>query len=126
MIATSLLCLTLNIFHEARGESLIDQIGVAAVTMNRVRDKGYPKSVCKVVYQPNQFVWTSRFKTKKIKFKNKIEEEAYLKAKTIAALYLKGKLKNPIGQRKYFSTSHNFRTKYKPMKLTRRSKHIFY
>jgi len=46
-------CLALNIYHEARGEPRAGQYAVAEVTMNRVRSKHYPDSVCKVVYQRN-------------------------------------------------------------------------
>jgi spore germination cell wall hydrolase CwlJ-like protein len=53
------LCLALNIFHEAGNESIIGQRAIAHVTINRVHSDIYPNNVCKVVYQPNQFSWTS-------------------------------------------------------------------
>jgi len=46
-------CLALNIYHEARGEPKAGQYAVAEVTMNRVRSKYYPDTVCEVVYQRN-------------------------------------------------------------------------
>ena len=46
-----LTCLAMNVYHEARGEPLEGQFGVAEVTMNRVADSRYPNSVCEVVYQ---------------------------------------------------------------------------
>lgn len=52
-------CLVKNIYHEARGESVEGQKAVGLVTLNRVRDPRYPKTICKVVYQPMQFSWTS-------------------------------------------------------------------
>lgn len=55
-------CLARNIYHEARGEGLIGQIAVGNVTMNRVKDKRFPETVCKVVYQPWQFSWTAVIK----------------------------------------------------------------
>jgi spore germination cell wall hydrolase CwlJ-like protein len=51
-------CLALNIYHEARGESLQGQMAVAAVTLNRVGDQRFPNTVCDVVWQPKQFSWT--------------------------------------------------------------------
>lgn len=51
-------CLALNIYHEGRGESLTGQSAIAAVTMNRVRSKYYPDTVCEVVWQHKQFSWT--------------------------------------------------------------------
>lgn len=59
MITTAILCLAFNIYHEARGEPLDGQLAVAAVTLNRVLDPRWPDDVCKVVYQPKQFSWTT-------------------------------------------------------------------
>ena len=54
-------CLALNVFHEARGESLAGQVGVAQVTLNRVamQHRG-KKTICAVVFDPKQFSWTDR------------------------------------------------------------------
>lgn len=46
-----LTCLALNVYYEARGESLAGQLAVAEVTMNRVAARRYPATVCEVVYQ---------------------------------------------------------------------------
>lgn len=51
-------CLADNIYHEARGESIIGQIAVAQVTLNRVEHSYFPDTVCDVVWQPHQFSWT--------------------------------------------------------------------
>lgn len=56
--ARSLECLALNVYYEARGESLTGQYAVAEVTMNRKAALGYPKTVCEVVYQKSAFSWT--------------------------------------------------------------------
>lgn len=56
--ARSLECLALNVYYEARGESLPGQYAVAEVTMNRKAALGYPKTVCEVVYQKSAFSWT--------------------------------------------------------------------
>ena len=50
-------CLALNIYHEARGESLEGQAAVAHVTINRVNHEWFPNSICQVVYQSSQFSW---------------------------------------------------------------------
>ncbi|WP_158044475.1 cell wall hydrolase [Skermanella pratensis] len=52
------LCLARNIYFEARGESSRGQYAVAAVTLNRVREKRWPDGICGVVYQSKQFSWT--------------------------------------------------------------------
>lgn len=51
-------CLAQNIYHEARSESLGGQVAVAQVTINRVKATNFKKSVCQIVFQPNQFSWT--------------------------------------------------------------------
>ena len=50
--------MALNIYHEARGEDTLGQYLVADVTLNRVADKRWPNTICKVVNQPWQFYWT--------------------------------------------------------------------
>ncbi len=55
-------CLATNVYREARGESMEGQIAVAEVTLNRVYSGKYPSSICGVVYQKNQFSWTTKYK----------------------------------------------------------------
>ena len=59
MILEATICLALNIYHEARGESIEGQRAVAAVTLNRTVDPRWPNNTCDVVYQPYQFSWTT-------------------------------------------------------------------
>lgn len=49
-------CLALNIYHEARGETIDAQFAVAQVTLNRADRK--QENVCGVVQAPKQFSWT--------------------------------------------------------------------
>jgi spore germination cell wall hydrolase CwlJ-like protein len=51
-------CLVKNVYYEAGIESFRGKVAVAEVTMNRVRDSRYPKTICGVVYQHKQFSWT--------------------------------------------------------------------
>ena len=44
-------CLTEALYFEARGESLVGQVAVAEVILNRVDSKSYPSSVCGVIQQ---------------------------------------------------------------------------
>ncbi|MEM8650180.1 MAG: cell wall hydrolase [Pseudomonadota bacterium] len=44
-------CLTLALYHEARGEPLAGQYAVGATILNRVRSSVYPNTICGVVYQ---------------------------------------------------------------------------
>ena len=48
-------CLAMNVYHEARNESLSGKIAVIIVTMNRVTDKRFPESICKVVHQGKHY-----------------------------------------------------------------------
>lgn len=57
-------CLVRNVYYEARGETMEGQIAVAKVTINRL--KTHASTLCTVVYQPNQFSWTTKLSTKKI------------------------------------------------------------
>ncbi|NBO71116.1 MAG: hypothetical protein EBU66_04360 [Bacteroidetes bacterium] len=55
-------CLADNIYYEAGNQSTKGKLAVAAVTINRVKNPRFPKSVCSVVYQRTrgtcQFSWT--------------------------------------------------------------------
>lgn len=44
-------CLALNIYWEAKTESIVGQQAVAHVTLNRVRSPQFPNSICAVVHQ---------------------------------------------------------------------------
>ena len=44
------LCLAMNVYHEAKGETLAGKSAVAHVTMNRVAHKKYPNNVCDVIF----------------------------------------------------------------------------
>lgn len=56
LIEGALLWLTINVYHEARGEDALSQRAVAHVTLNRAKQHGY--DVKKVVKEPYQFSWT--------------------------------------------------------------------
>ena len=62
IVKTALMCLALNIYHEARDQPIQGQISVAEVTLNRVASKHYPDNICSVVFQRTkktcQFSWT--------------------------------------------------------------------
>jgi len=51
-------CLAKNIYHEAGVESRQGKFAVAQVTINRLRDGRWGKTICKVVYAKAQFSWT--------------------------------------------------------------------
>lgn len=53
LFPTEVECMALNVYHEARGESLAGKSAVAHVVMNRVSSEDYPSSICDVVYSAN-------------------------------------------------------------------------
>ena len=61
MIAEAIVCLALNVYHEAKNQSLAGQIAVAEVVMNRVDDPRYPNNVCDVVKQGLTYKWKPLF-----------------------------------------------------------------
>jgi N-acetylmuramoyl-L-alanine amidase len=52
----ALLCLALNVYHEARGEPIDGQLLVAETVINRSVQRN--QSVCEVVYATKQYSWT--------------------------------------------------------------------
>ena len=61
MIEAALVCLALNVYHEARDQPFIGQVAVAQVVMNRVRDDRFPDKVCDVVKQGPTYSWTEDY-----------------------------------------------------------------
>ncbi len=58
--ANELLCLALNIYHEARGEQERAQWAVGFVTINRAKRAEWGGNICSVVWARSQFSWTVR------------------------------------------------------------------
>jgi spore germination cell wall hydrolase CwlJ-like protein len=80
-----LTCLAKNIAYEAPDESYEGKLAVATVTMNRVKSRSFPKTVCGVVYQKNprgcQFSWTCGPR-------GKLEKDIYAESRKIARAVL--------------------------------------
>lgn len=49
--------LAMNLYHEARGESVAGQVAVAHVVINRAQKRG--KSLKEIILQPYQFSWAN-------------------------------------------------------------------
>lgn len=89
------LLLALNIYHEARGEGVSGKAAVAHVTLNRLKDDRWPKSMADVILQPNQFSWTR--KPPKI-----TDREAFRASIVVAIKALNGTLRDRTGGALYF------------------------
>lgn len=133
IIGTAVLCLAINIYHEARSESLIGQLAVATVTMNRAgKDR---RKVCDVVFADKQFSWTTGLarKTGKGWFVRSggvpKEGEAWELAKHIAKLGVSNRLIDYSG-----GATHYHRKDVRPywaktmkrVKFSVASRHVFY
>lgn len=51
MILESIVCIALNIYHEARGEDISSMLAVGHVVLNRVESDKYPDTPCEVIRQ---------------------------------------------------------------------------
>lgn len=89
-------CLADNIYFEGRSETTAGQIAIGAVTLNRVKQKTFPNTICGVVKQTRyrhangqpvknkcQFSWYCDGKPD-----NPTERKAYIKATKIAEMLL--------------------------------------
>jgi spore germination cell wall hydrolase CwlJ-like protein len=68
--SADLSCLALNIYHEARSQSIAGQIAVAQVVLNRVDDIRYPNTICEVVLQgPHRPSWKDKTRMYPIRYR---------------------------------------------------------
>lgn len=80
---TSLLCLALNIYFEARGEPIDAQLLVAESAINRSIERD--QTICEVVYDPDQYSWTNDGRSDKPR-----DMEAFAVASSIAQQAIDG------------------------------------
>jgi spore germination cell wall hydrolase CwlJ-like protein len=99
----SLHCLALNIYHEARSESEVGQLAVAAVTLNRLHSEDFPDSICDVVKQGGeqrhrcQFSWWCDGKSDR-----PTETAAWKRARRVARWSLLGLTDDPTDGALYY------------------------
>jgi len=72
-------CLSLALYHEARGEPLLGQLMVAKVIVNRMESRRWPSSMCNVITQDRQFSFYRKNNTPKPR-----DEVAWAKAQKLA------------------------------------------
>ena len=136
LLETAFLCLALNTYHEAKNQSMVGQIAVAEVVMNRVADSRYPNTICEVVKQgPKykgsdvpvrhrcQFSWYCDGKSDIPK-----NEKAWKKAQDYAYLVIYNRITIDVTE----GATHYHETYVKPSwaktktRTTRIESHIFY
>ena len=137
VIETALMCMAVNIYHEAGNQSMIGQMAVGQVVLNRVEDSRFPDTVCEVVkeavtYKNSnkpvrwkcQFTWFCDGKKDEPNFESKtwsaaLENASILLTKTIVLDITEG-------------ATHYHATYVRPAwaktktKTTRIDRHIFY
>lgn len=114
-------CLTEVIYYEARGDTKEGKLAVADVVLNRVKHPYFPNTICKVVYQKNQFSWTkSKYKVKDLVSWEKAKEIAKQK---IIREHLKVR-KDITKGATFFSKGYHFANTVKVAKIGRT--HIFF
>jgi len=93
-------CLAENIYFESRGESLLGQVAVAKVTVNRL-DEGYASTICGVVKAKGQFSWVGTNISKPF-------GDMWEQAVGIALLILNGDhyIKDPTNGATYFHATY--------------------
>ena len=122
LMKSALLCLALNIYHEARDQSMAGQIAVAQVVVNRVHHEGYPSSVCSVVKQRNQFSWLWDDISDK-----PYEKEAWILSQRVAKTVLDGVTVEIVeGATHYHATSVKPAWAKRLKKIVQIDDHIFY
>lgn len=134
-VVTAVQCMTVNIFFEARGESIEGMKAVAATVINRTKHKSYPSTVCSAVFQPKQFSWTHQQKPADIvKLLNadlsdlsQKDKQAYHQAETIAQKPFKELLEAlPKGVTHYHATYVKPAWAKAMKKVKKIGQHIFY
>lgn len=116
-------CLALNVYHEARNQSFDGQLAVAHVTLNRVDDPRFPKTICRVVYQTKSFSWTIN----RGRLAPPREREAWERAMQVARLAIEDRDGDPT-----FGSTHYHLVSIKPYWAEQKTRtaqidaHIFY
>ena len=137
MIAEALMCMALNIYHEARNQSMLGQIAVGQVVMNRVADSRFPDTVCEVVKQavthkgtnkPILFRCSFSWYCDGKKDEPEYDSHAWFLAQDYARIVLSGKIVLDVTE----GATHYHATYVRPSwaktkkRTTRIDRHIFY
>jgi spore germination cell wall hydrolase CwlJ-like protein len=101
-------CLVLAMYGEARGEVLDGKVAVANVILNRVKNRKFPNTICKVVLQKHQFESMKKLKkhvsTKSLPKMNYTDSNIYISIIKLADKILKGEVKdNTKGSTHFFA-----------------------
>jgi len=115
-------CLSLALYHEARGEPVSGQMMVAKVIVNRVASPRWPSSMCNVITQDHQFSFYRKGKAPSPR-----DEVAWAKAQELAVQII-----NDPDVLPYTTADHYHTVDVHPVwrrklyRIVRIGKHIFY
>ncbi|SOC83326.1 Cell wall hydrolase CwlJ, involved in spore germination [Ensifer adhaerens] len=122
-------CLTRGIYFEARGEEVKGQAAVAQVILNRVRNPAYPKTICGVVYQNEDWKNRCQFSFACDNFLDRIlNRDSWKIAKDVAMAVTAGKIWLPeVGSATHYHATYVHPAWARTMiRVARIGDHIFY
>tara|TARA_R100001440_G_scaffold69603_1_gene91567 strand:+ start:720 stop:1148 length:429 start_codon:yes stop_codon:yes gene_type:complete len=137
ILETAFMCMALNIYHEAKFQSMLGQVAVGQVVMNRVEDSRFPDNVCDVVTQAVTYKGTDKPVLHKCQFswycngekdEPKYDSKEWRYAKEYASIVLSGTIVLDVTE----GATHYHATYVRPAwaktktKTTRIDRHIFY
>ena len=131
------MCMALNMYHEAKNQSMLGQLAVGQVVMNRVEDKRFPDNVCDVVTEAVTYKGTDKPVLHKCQFswycdgqkdEPDFDSKEWWDAKEYASIVLSGTIMLDVTE----GATHYHATYVRPAwaktktKTTRIDRHIFY
>ena len=137
ILETALMCMAINMYHEAKNQSMLGQIAVGQVVMNRVEDSRFPDNVCDVVTQSVTYKGTDKPVLHKCQFswycdgqkdEPDFDSKEWWDAKEYASIVLSGTIMLDVTE----GATHYHATYVRPAwaktktKTTRIDRHIFY
>ena len=137
ILETALMCMALNMYHEAKNQSMLGQLAVGQVVMNRVGDKRFPDNVCDVVTEAVTYKGTDKPVLHKCQFswycdgqkdEPDFDSKEWWDAKEYASIVLSGTIILDVTE----GATHYHATYVRPAwaktktKTTRIDRHIFY
>jgi spore germination cell wall hydrolase CwlJ-like protein len=137
ILETALMCMAFNIYHEANNQSMLGQIAVGQVVMNRVEDSRFPDTVCEVVKQAVTYKGTDKPVLHKCQFswycdgkkdEPNYDSKSWSKALKYAVVVLGGDITLDFtdGATHYHATYVRPAWAKTKTRTTRIDKHIFY
>ena len=137
ILETALMCMALNMYHEAKNQSMLGQIAVGQVVMNRVEDNRFPDNVCDVVTEAVTYKGTNKPVLHKCQFswwcdgqkdEPDFDSKEWWKAQEYASIVLSGTIMLDVTE----GATHYHATYVRPSwaktktKTSRIDRHIFY